>query len=113
MEAPLLRADPVLQKFAATRGLAVSKNYHGDPERSLRWGGGIQRLIQLYLEDSDRLTLNLWVCASQDRGGTRFWRRDFVVKEKKLEDFFERLPVLLEEAYALVNAWSADSLEST
>ncbi len=112
IEAPLVQADEVLQKFAASHGLSLSRNYHGHPERSLRWGNGVQRLIQLYLADSDRLTLNLWLCASQDRGGTRYWRRAFLVNAQRFEQFSERLPSLLEEAYATVDSWAADSLES-
>jgi hypothetical protein len=111
IEAPLVHADPVLRKFAAAHGLSLSKNYHNEPERSLKWNTGIECLIQLYLENSDHLTLNLWLCASQDRSGKRFWRREFLVKDRKLEDIFERLPSLLEEAYATANSWTADSLE--
>src|SRR6202035_2837967 len=112
IEAPLVQADQVLQKFAALHRLSLSRNYHGHPERSLRWSNEVQRLIQLYLADSDRMTLNLWLCASQDRGGTRYWRREFLVKDKRLEEFSEGLPSLLGEAYATVDSWAADSLES-
>jgi hypothetical protein len=90
MEAPLIQVDPVLERFAASHKLSLSKNYHGHPERALRWNTAVECLIQLYLEDADRLTFNLWLCASQDRGAERFWRREFLVKDQKLEDFAER-----------------------
>jgi hypothetical protein len=111
IEAPLLQLDPVLQQFADSHNLILSRNYHNEPERSVRWDNGVQRLIQLCLEDSDRLTLNLWLCAFQDRGGARYWRREHLVKAKSLSEFSERLPSLLDEAYAIVNSWTADSLE--
>jgi len=111
MEAPLVKADPVLQKFAAAHRLKLSKNYHNEPERSLTWDTGIRRLIQLYLQDPKTLTLNLWLCASQDLGGSRFWRREFLVKDQRLDDFFDQLPALLEEGYARVNSWTGDTLE--
>ena len=111
MEAPLLQVDPVLEKFAAAHKLTLSKNYHGEPERSLRWNTALDCLIQLYLEDADRLTFNMWLCASQDRGGERFWRREFLVKDQKLEDFTDRLPELLEEAFSSVSSWSSATLE--
>ncbi len=111
MEAPLLQADPILQKFATAHGLSLTRNYHNEPERSLTWDTSIQRLIQLYMESSDRLTFNLWLCASEDRGSSRFWRREFLVKDRRLEDFPKGLPTLLEEAYSTVNSWTADQLE--
>jgi len=57
MEAPLVKANPVLQEFAAVHRLKLSKNYHNEPERSLTWDTGIRRLIQLYLQDPKTLTL--------------------------------------------------------
>jgi hypothetical protein len=111
MEGPLLQADPILKTFATAQSLSVTKNYHNWPERSVTWGAPIRRLIQLYLEDSDRLTLNLWLCASEDRGSSRYWRREFLVKDRRLEDFPRDLPALLKEAYSTVNSWTADELE--
>jgi hypothetical protein len=111
VEAPLLRVDPMLQTFVAEHGLSLSKNYHDWPERSLKWNTGIERLIQLYLEDSHRVTFNLWLCASQDRSGARYWRREFLLKDTKLDDVVGRLPSLLEDAYSTVNSWTTDGLE--
>jgi hypothetical protein len=34
MEAPLVQVDPLLEKFAVAHKLRLSKNYHGQPERS-------------------------------------------------------------------------------
>jgi len=58
--------------------LPLSRNGRGGhewPERSIRWGSRPSRLIQLYLKDSSTLTHNLWICASEDRDGTRYWKK--------------------------------------
>lgn len=75
LEAPLREIDAALELFARRHNTALSRNYHNWPERSLRWGADPERLIQIYLENEQRLTWNLWLCASQDRDGQRFWRQ--------------------------------------
>jgi hypothetical protein len=77
----------------------------------LRWNTAVECLIQLYLQNPERLTFNLWLCATKDRGTSRFWRREFPVNDHKLEDFADQLPKLLDEAFARVSSWSSDSLE--
>jgi hypothetical protein len=111
MEAPLLMVEDVLAEFARTHGMQITKNYHEWPERSLTWGNDIRRLIQLYVAESDRPTFNLWLCASQDRGSSRFWKRDFLVEKKPLETFAAQLPVLLEKARNTLNSWTEQQLE--
>jgi len=111
MEAPLVQLDPVLEKFASAHKLKLSKNYHGEPERSLRWDTAVECLIQLFLADADQLTFNLWLCASQDRGDARYWRREFLFKDQKLAQYAERLPDLLDEGFVRVNSWGSDTLE--
>src|SRR2546430_16910392 len=78
LEAPFREIDPAVQAFARRHGLRLTTDYHDWPERSLRWGGDIERLIQIYLHDEQRLTWNLWLCASQDRGRERFWKTQFL-----------------------------------
>jgi hypothetical protein len=111
IEAPLLRVDSALELFASAQGLGISKNYHNHPERSLTWGTGLRRLIQLYLADSKLLTFNVWLCASQDRGSSRYWKQEFLLKEQNIETFFGTLSPLLEEAYRKVDSWTAEDLE--
>jgi hypothetical protein len=114
IEAPLLRIDSALEMFASAHGLTISKNYHNHPERSLTWGAGsagLRRLIQLYLTDSKLLTFNIWLCASQDRGSSRYWKQEFLLKEQSIETFVGTLPSLLEGAYLKVNSWAAEDLE--
>jgi hypothetical protein len=111
IEAPLLRAEPVLDMFANTHGLSISKNYHNHPERSLNWGTDLRRLIQLYLADSKLLTLNLWLCASQDRGPQRYWKGELLLKDQNIETILDTLPDLLEQAYRKVDSWTPELLE--
>ena len=111
IEAPLLRVDSALELFASAHGLGISKNYHNHPERSLTWGAGLRRLIQLYLADSRLLTFNMWLCASQDRGSSRYWKQEFLLKEQSIDIFFSTLPSLLNEAYRKVDSWTAEDLE--
>ena len=111
IEAPLLRVDSTLEMFASAHGLAISKNYHNHPERSLTWGTGLRRLIQLYLADSRLLTFNIWLCASQDRGSSRYWKQEFLFKEQSIDIFFSTLPSLLSEAYRKLDSWTAEDLE--
>src|SRR5262249_60473274 len=57
-------------------GLQVTRNLKDWPERSLVWGTDVRCLIQVFLVDESGLTLNLWICASQDRDGSRFWKKE-------------------------------------
>ena len=111
MEAPLLGLDPVLERFARDQGLAIRRNHHNWPERSLIWGEPIRRLIQIYLEDEETLTWNLWLCASEDRGSSRYWKNAFLLRAAPIEDLERTLPDLLEEARRRVDSWSSDQLE--
>jgi hypothetical protein len=111
MEAPLLAVDDTLLRFAAAHDMELTKNYHEWPERSLTWGTAIRRLIQLYAADTDQPTFNLWLCASQDRGLSRFWKREFLLEKKPLDTFAAELPELLEKAREKVNSWTKEDLE--
>lgn len=110
MEAPLLRFDPILDIFAKAHGLAISKNYHSWPERSLKWGQPVHRLIQLFLENEQKLTFTLWLCASEDRSTNRYWKNVYIFKDKPTEYFESCLSELLTQAYQLVGSWTSDNL---
>jgi len=111
LEAPLLRLDSPLEAFAREHGLSLGRNYHNWPERSLKWGAPINRLIQVYLDDEQTLTWNVWLCASEDRGAARYWRRAFLRQGVPIEEIERDLPVLLGEALARVNSWSPEHFE--
>jgi len=111
IERPLVELDPAIGTFAKKHGLSCSANYHGWPERSLVWGAGVRRLIQIYLEDEARLTFRVWLCASQDRGLKRYWKRENLREGLDPEQLKAELLELLEMAYEKVNSWPQSSLE--
>ena len=110
-EAPLLRLDPALEGFARDHRVALGRNYHGGPERSLTWGAPIRRLIQIYPEDEAALTWNVWLCASEDRGRARYWKQEFLERAVPIDAMERALPQLLERARLRVESWSSDQLE--
>lgn len=107
LEAPLIRTDGLIQRFASDHSLALTKNLKDWPERSLRWGVNPSCLIQLYLENEERLTWNLWLCCSEDRDESRYWRNEFAFREQEIDDFIDDLPRLLKEGFVRVEGWKA------
>ena len=111
VEEPLLRLDSALSEFAAQFGLQLTKNHKDWPERSIEWGTRVRLLIQVYLADAESLTFNLWLCASQDRGGKRFWRQETPIQSKPVSDFQSSFASLLLEGKAKLEGWSEADLE--
>lgn len=111
LEAPLRSLDPTLEDFSGRHGMPLSRNSRGWPERSFRWGAPLSRLIQIYLEDEERLTWNLWLCASEDRPSGRYWKRAFLRSAVPLEEIGADLETLLGESLRTVESWSAEDLE--
>ena len=107
LEAPLLSIDPVLERFASTHGLHLSRNLKDSPERSLAWGIEGRCLIQIYLADETEPTWNVWLCCSEDREDSRYWRNGFVIRELRLCEFEGKLVGILEESYRRLNEWAA------
>jgi hypothetical protein len=111
LESPLGDIDAAVEAFARRHGMAIGRNYHSWPERSLRWGSDPERLIQIYLDDEAHLTWNLWLCASQDRGRQRFWKRQFLRQNIPMGELSPDIEHLLEEAFLTVNSWRLEDLE--
>jgi len=105
LQEPLLVIDPILERFATMRGLQITRNAKDTPERSIRWGDNPSFLIQLYLESEVGPTWNLWLCCSEDRDDSRYWRRDFAVRAEPIEAFSEQLAGLLETSFSRLLAW--------
>src|SRR5688572_24646106 len=112
MEAPLRAIDDVVAAFAERHRATISRNSHSWPERSVRWGTGIERLIQIYLADETKLLFHVWLCASEDRPKGRFWKNRFLVKERSIQEIVASLNQLLEEGKKELDAWSSEDLVS-
>ena len=80
IEVPIKSLDAEFERFAALHGLPISRNHKDWPDRSLAWGESVRCLIQLYLDQEETLGVNLWICASQDRGDSRYWKQEFLCK---------------------------------
>lgn len=111
MKQPLIEVDPLITAFARNHGLKQSKNYHDCPERSLKWGRGVRRLIQVYLEREEPLRFRVWLCASQDRWLKRYWKQENLRVGLTPEELKAELPQLLENALEKVNSWDKSCLE--
>jgi hypothetical protein len=105
-EAPLKLLDPELDRFARKHGLTVTKNLKDWPERSLVWGTDVRCLIQVFLVDQSALTLNLCLCAWQDRDGSRFWKNETPRKEERASEMAADLLDLLEAGKCKLDLWS-------
>jgi hypothetical protein len=110
LEAPLIAIDDVLAVFASQHGLSIEKN-RGFPERSIRWGSPVSRLIQIFIAAEDVPTFHLWLCASEDRGRDRFWKREFLLESVTGAQLADGLGARLAGAYEVVAAWQPTDLE--
>jgi len=109
LEKPLLDVDSVINEFAASSGLEVTRNHKDWPERSMVWdNNNVRCLIQLYLVSEDSLTYNLWFCASQDRGRKRYWKQESPINNQPVSKFSGQLPELLREGREKLLSWSND-----
>jgi hypothetical protein len=107
IEAPLKLLDPALDRFARKYGLPVTKNLKDWPERSLVWETDVRCLMQVYLIDKSALTLKLWICASLDRNGSRFWKHETPRDGIQASDLAGELFELLEAGKQKLDYWSA------
>ncbi len=114
LEAPLLELDNYLVLFADTKKIQIEKNYHNWPSRALQWETkGINRQIQIYLENEKQKIYNFWLCAYQDKDNEQFWKNEFLKKSVLLPEIVNSLGELLEKSYDIVNSWAEEDLEKT
>ena len=111
LETPLRALDAELQAFAERHGAALTSNSRNWPDRSIIWGNSIRRLVQIYLADEVRLTYSFWLCASEDRGSNRYWRKQFLREAVPIAEIAADLPDLLEQGRSLLEGWASETLE--
>jgi hypothetical protein len=111
LEMPLRALDVELRAFAQRNGAAFTTNSRNWPDRSIIWGNSIRRLVQIYLADESRPTYSLWLCASEDRGGKRYWKEQFLREAVPIAEIAADLPDLLEQGRSLLEAWTSGTLE--
>lgn len=113
LEKPLLEIDPILQEFSRKYNLEVAKNIRGWPERSLMWrdDNGIERLIQIYMDDKTTRLFNLWISASKDKSNNRYWKNIFLKEKVPFNEISEKLNNLLEEAYKTTQSWKEEEFQ--
>lgn len=107
IEAPIRALDLELERFAGLHGLSITRNHKDWPDRSMVWDTDTRCLIQLYLSDAEALGINLWICASQDRGRDRYWKQEFLCKAADIGELAPQLPELLDTAKAKLDEWAA------
>jgi hypothetical protein len=57
------------------------------------------------------VTYSFWICASEDRGGKRFWRREILKEAVPVGEIAGELPGLLERGRSLLETWTSETLE--
>jgi hypothetical protein len=111
IEAPLRPLDPTLDGFARRYGMRIARSERNWPSRSLHWGGKVERLVQIYLEDPARLTWNVWVCVSEDRRRKRYWKNAFLRRAVAMSEIASDLEGLLEEGRRDADSWGSGDLQ--
>jgi hypothetical protein len=106
IEAPLGLLDPELDRFAHIHGLTLERNFK-EPNRSLTWGAEVRCVIQIYLADESVPTLSFWICASQDRDGSRFWKHERLRDGMQASALAGELSALLEDGKRKLDYWAA------
>lgn len=111
MEAPLFEVDNVLRQFAEKREMYIDENYHNMPNRRLMWNSkGIQKLIEVSVEDAQKNVLYVAFLAWQDISGKRYGKDAGRVNHVLHLDLKEDTQIL-EEGYRRLEALEFRDLE--
>ena len=57
------------------------------------------------------MTYSFWLCASEDRGIKRYWRRKFLKEAVAIGEIAGDLPAQLEHGRELLEGWTSETLE--
>lgn len=111
LEAPLRRLDVCLSEYASKHGMKLQKNYHNVPERSLTWTEDNEKVIQIYLENANKQTYHLWICAVKDINGERYWKQEYLMKDQPLAVIESNLSRELDTATNILRSWKDEHLK--
>jgi hypothetical protein len=111
IEAPLREIDPLLDAFASASGYVLTKNYRGDPERSLVRDAGIRRLIQVFVAETTGPHFKVWLCASEDRQLKRYWQRRFITESATPSELSASITQWLAEGKTYLESLTSSNLE--
>lgn len=113
LEAPLLEIDDNLKLFAQKRNLNISKNYHNCPNRRIKWGRNICKLIEISLKNKKQMTFSFSIYAWQDRQEGRYWKHKILKEEISFSKIKDNINQLLEEGYKILESWTENDLRIT
>jgi hypothetical protein len=111
IEAPLQKLDPHLGAFSQRYGIALARNDRDWPDRSLKWGDRIRKVIAIYLEPDADLKYSVCFSALEDRRNKRYWKREFPRRAVPIENIEAEMPGMLEQGRILVESWTSEQLE--
>lgn len=112
LEAPLRPLDPAVEAFARRHGLELVENDRGWPSRRMRWADqGIERRVDVFLQDEEAGTLAVWAAAWIDRGGERHGRSEWLRERVDPGELADEIDAVLERARRSADSWGPDDLE--
>lgn len=112
LEAPLRPLDPAVEAFADRHGLELVRNDRGWPGRRMRWtDAGIERRIDVFLQDEESGTLAVWAAAWIDHGDERHGRSEWLRERAAPEVLADEVDDVLEAARRSAGAWRREDLE--
>lgn len=112
LEAPLRPLDPAVEAFAERHGLELVVNDRGWPSRRLKWtDGGIERRIDVFLQDEEAGTLAVWAAAWIDAGDDRLGRSEWLRERVDPDELAGEVDAVLEAARRSALGWDRADLE--
>ena len=107
--------DPLLREFARRVGGDLTRDYHGYPNRTIRWTQGLVRSVDLYLSDREKRLFGVGAIAYKDKtvdGQVKRRIRSTSIRAHMTgQELRSSLIRLLEQARATAVGWTEDDLE--
>ncbi|MDX1661004.1 MAG: hypothetical protein R3326_04360 [Gemmatimonadota bacterium] len=112
LEAPVRRLDAAVEAFADRHQVELVENDRGWPSRRMRWThAGIERRIDVFLQDEEAGTVAVWAAAWIDRGEERHGRSEWLRERADPEALAGEIDAVLEAARRSADSWGPEDLE--